>query len=96
MKPTIMNARINLQNLRNTSIQEYLSDTGLRWLKISDATKTSSPFLFDIKEHIKNPLLAILTSPLMSLGRRVSRRDSRVRIFPRLKITPSSPVLIAF
>jgi type I restriction enzyme S subunit len=34
-------------------IQEYLSDTGLRWLKISDATKTSSPFLFDIKEHIK-------------------------------------------
>jgi type I restriction enzyme S subunit len=31
-------------------IQEYLSDTGLRWLKISDATKTSSPFLFDIKE----------------------------------------------
>jgi type I restriction enzyme S subunit len=26
------------------------------------------------------PLLAILTSPLMSLGRRVSRRDCRVRI----------------
>ena len=34
-------------------IQDYLSDTGLRWLKISDATKESSPFIFDIKEHIK-------------------------------------------
>jgi len=34
-------------------IQEYISETGLRWLKISDATKTSSPFIFEIKEHIK-------------------------------------------
>ena len=34
-------------------IQEYISDTGLRWLKISDATKTPSPFIFEIKEHIK-------------------------------------------
>ena len=34
-------------------IQDYLSETGLRWLKISDATKTASPFIFEIKEHIK-------------------------------------------
>lgn len=34
-------------------IQDYLSETGLRWLKISDATKTESPFVFEIKEHIK-------------------------------------------
>jgi len=34
-------------------IQEYLSETGFRWLKISDATKTASPFIFEIKEHIK-------------------------------------------
>lgn len=34
-------------------IQDYLSETGLRWLKISDATKTESPFIFEIKEHIK-------------------------------------------
>ncbi len=34
-------------------IQDYLSDSGLRWLKISDATKTPSPYIFDIKEHIK-------------------------------------------
>ena len=34
-------------------IQDYLSDSGLRWLKISDATKESSPFIFEIKEHIK-------------------------------------------
>ncbi|UBM62789.1 restriction endonuclease subunit S [Candidatus Sulfidibacterium hydrothermale] len=34
-------------------IQEYISDRGLRWLKISDATKTNSPFIFEIKEHIK-------------------------------------------
>jgi len=27
-------------------IQEYISDNGLRWLKISDATKTASPFIF--------------------------------------------------
>lgn len=34
-------------------IQDYLSDSGLRWLKISDATSLNSPFIFDIKEHIK-------------------------------------------
>jgi type I restriction enzyme S subunit len=34
-------------------IQEYLSDCGLRWLKISDATATVAPFIFDIKEFIK-------------------------------------------
>jgi len=34
-------------------IQDYLSDTGLRWLKISDATKENSPYIFEIKEHIK-------------------------------------------
>jgi type I restriction enzyme S subunit len=34
-------------------IQNYLSDTGLRWLKISDATKENSPYIFEIKEHIK-------------------------------------------
>jgi len=34
-------------------IQDYLSDSGYRWLKISDATATSSPFIFEIKEYIK-------------------------------------------
>lgn len=34
-------------------IQEYLSDEGLRWLKISDATTISTPYILDIKEHIK-------------------------------------------
>ncbi len=34
-------------------IQEYLSDCGLRWLKISDATATVAPFIFDIKEFIR-------------------------------------------
>lgn len=34
-------------------IQDYLSDTGLRWLKISDATKENAPYIFEIKEHIK-------------------------------------------
>lgn len=34
-------------------IQEFLAETGYRWLKISDATKESSPFIFEIKEHIK-------------------------------------------
>lgn len=34
-------------------IQEYLSKTGLRWLKISDATCNSSPFILEIKERIK-------------------------------------------
>ena len=34
-------------------IQEFLSETGLRWLKISDATKEEAPYIFHIKEHIK-------------------------------------------
>lgn len=34
-------------------IQDYLSETGFLWLKISDATKENSPFIFEIKEHIK-------------------------------------------
>ena len=34
-------------------IQDYLSDTGYRWLKISDATAIASPFILSIKEHIK-------------------------------------------
>lgn len=34
-------------------IQDYLSNTGFRWLKISDATKENSPYVFEIKEHIK-------------------------------------------
>lgn len=34
-------------------IQDYISDSGYRWLKISDATATSSPYIFEIKEHIK-------------------------------------------
>ena len=34
-------------------IQDYLSDSGLRWLKISDVTSLSSPFVLKIKEHIK-------------------------------------------
>jgi type I restriction enzyme S subunit len=34
-------------------IQDYLSTSGLRWLKISDVTSIESPFIFEIKEHIK-------------------------------------------
>ena len=34
-------------------IQDYLSDEGLRWLKISDVTSLTVPFVLDIKEHIK-------------------------------------------
>ena len=33
-------------------IQNYLSDSGLHWLKISDATGISSPFINEIKEYI--------------------------------------------
>lgn len=33
-------------------IQNFLSDSGLHWLKISDATGISSPFISEIKEHI--------------------------------------------
>ena len=35
-------------------IQSYLSETGLKWLKISDATSCSSPFIYEIQEHIKS------------------------------------------
>lgn len=34
-------------------IQDFLSDSGLRWLKISDVTSLSSPFVLEVKEHIK-------------------------------------------
>ena len=34
-------------------IQDFLSNSGLRWLKISDVTSLSSPFVLEIKEHIK-------------------------------------------
>jgi type I restriction enzyme S subunit len=34
-------------------IQDFLSDTGLRWLKISDVTSLQTPFVLEIKEHIK-------------------------------------------
>ena len=34
-------------------IQDYLSDDGLRWLKISDVTSLESPYVMKIKEHIK-------------------------------------------
>ena len=33
-------------------IDEFLSDIGLHWLKISDATVSSSPFILDTKEFI--------------------------------------------
>ena len=34
-------------------IQDFLSDTGLRWLKISDVTSLAGPYILEIKEHIK-------------------------------------------
>ena len=34
-------------------IQDYLQDTGLPWVKISDATASQSRFLANTKEHIK-------------------------------------------
>lgn len=42
-------------------IQDYLSDNGLRWLKISDASSLNSPFVFAIKEHIKEEGLSKTT-----------------------------------
>lgn len=33
-------------------IQNYLSDSGLRWLKISDVSALQSPFVIEIKDHI--------------------------------------------
>ena len=34
-------------------IQDFLSDEGLHWMKISDATASNSPFLYTTKEFIK-------------------------------------------
>ena len=34
-------------------IQDFLSDAGYRWLKISDVTSIDSPFITRIKEHIR-------------------------------------------
>ncbi|MDE6035807.1 MAG: restriction endonuclease subunit S [Ruminococcus sp.] len=34
-------------------IQEFLSDTGYNWLKISDVTRLESPYVLKTKEHIK-------------------------------------------
>ena len=34
-------------------IQNYLSNSGFRWLKISDVTSFSAPFVLNIAEHIK-------------------------------------------
>jgi type I restriction enzyme, S subunit len=33
-------------------IQDFISNSGYKWLKISDATATDSPYIFEIKEHI--------------------------------------------
>lgn len=48
-----------LENVMNVNrggsprpIDEYISDKGLHWLKISDATASSSPFILDTKEYI--------------------------------------------
>lgn len=35
------------------TIKDYIADSGYRWLKISDATATKSPFILKIKERIK-------------------------------------------
>ena len=34
-------------------IQDFLSDSGLRWLKISDVPSLRSNFILEIKEHLK-------------------------------------------
>lgn len=34
-------------------IQDFITENGLKWLKISDATKTDNPFIFNIEESIK-------------------------------------------
>lgn len=38
-------------------IQDYLQENGLRWLKISDASATQWPYIFEIKECIKEEWL---------------------------------------
>lgn len=50
-------------------IQDYLSDSGYRWLKISDVTSLNSPFVFNIKEHIKEEGLSKTT--LLQAGKLV-------------------------
>ncbi|MHA3099343.1 restriction endonuclease subunit S [Acinetobacter brisouii] len=50
-------------------IQDYLSDSGYRWLKISDVTSLNSPFVFKIKEHIKEEGLSKTT--LLKAGKLV-------------------------
>lgn len=49
-----------LENVMNVNrggsprpIDDYISDKGLHWLKISDATASSSPFILNTKEYIK-------------------------------------------
>lgn len=42
-------------------IQDYISKTGFRWLKISDASATISPYIFKIKECIKREGLSKTT-----------------------------------
>ena len=50
-------------------IQDYLSDSGYCWLKISDVTSLNSPFVFNIKEHIKEEGLSKTT--LLQAGKLV-------------------------
>ncbi len=64
-------------------IQEYLSDKGLRWLKISDVTSVNSPFILDIKEHIKESGLSKTT--LLNKGRLVLSNSA----------TPGIPKILA-
>jgi type I restriction enzyme S subunit len=42
-------------------IHDYISETGLNWLKISDVTSVDSPFIFEIKEKIKEEGLSKTT-----------------------------------
>lgn len=42
-------------------IHDYISETGLNWLKISDVTGIDSPFIFEIKEKIKEEGLSKTT-----------------------------------
>lgn len=42
-------------------IKEFIAKSGYRWLKISDASATKSPYIFKIKEHIKKEGLSKTT-----------------------------------
>jgi len=42
-------------------IHDFLSETGLNWLKISDVTGVDSPFIFEIKEKIREEGLSKTT-----------------------------------